>query len=178
MKSPDDDDNRHFNEAIEHIQLTASQLTLEAMENHYYQLALTLQTKFGETSKTLSHCMQHLKKLVTEEDWVEKQQADEEFRDSPTNKQDKFFDKLTNKLVNKLEKLQNSGAKSSPPRKEHIERTRNKNNKGKKPNKKHGGKKNRDHQLDVGMTGEINRGFNDKIPTNKQIGRNAYLDPL
>ena len=38
--------------------------------------------------------------------------------------------------------------------------------------------KNRDHQLEVGMTGVINRGFNDKIPTNKQVGRNAYLERL
>ena len=35
MQSPDDDDNQRFNEVIEHIQVLASQLTLEAME-HYY----------------------------------------------------------------------------------------------------------------------------------------------
>ena len=51
MKSPDDDDNRRFHEAIKHIQVIASQLTLEAMENHYYQLVLTLQTKLSKTSK-------------------------------------------------------------------------------------------------------------------------------
>ena len=73
MKSSDDGYNRRFNEAIKHIQLTASQLTLEAMENHYYQLALTLQTKLGESSEKLSHCIQQLKKLIAEEDWVEKQ---------------------------------------------------------------------------------------------------------
>ena len=47
MKSPDDDDNRHFNETIKRIQVGASQLTLEAMENYYYQLVLTLQTKLS-----------------------------------------------------------------------------------------------------------------------------------
>ena len=59
--------------------------------------------------------MQQLKKLVVEEDWVEKQRADKKFRDSLTNKQDKFSDKLANELVNKLEKLQNPGVKSNPP---------------------------------------------------------------
>ena len=37
MKTPHDDDNRCFKEAIKHIQLSASQLTLEAMENYYEQ---------------------------------------------------------------------------------------------------------------------------------------------
>ena len=68
MKSPDDDDNRRFNEVIKHIQLIASQLTLEAMENHYYQLALTLQAKLNwSDQRKLSHCMQQLKKLVAED---------------------------------------------------------------------------------------------------------------
>ena len=41
--------------------------------------------------------MQQLKKLVADEDWVDKQWADEEFRDSLANKQNKFSDKLANK---------------------------------------------------------------------------------
>ena len=72
MKSPHDDDNRRFQEAIKHIQSSVSQLTLEAMENYYEQLTLTLQTKLGHTSKKLSQCMQQLKKLVTEEEWMQK----------------------------------------------------------------------------------------------------------
>ena len=39
MKSPDDDDNRCFNEVIKHIQVLASQLTLEAMENYLLSLS-------------------------------------------------------------------------------------------------------------------------------------------
>ena len=38
MKSPHDDDNRCFRETIKHIQLSASQLTLDAMETYYEQL--------------------------------------------------------------------------------------------------------------------------------------------
>ena len=38
MQSPDDGDNQHFNEVIEQIQVLASKLTLEAIENYYYQL--------------------------------------------------------------------------------------------------------------------------------------------
>ena len=90
MKSPDNDDNRRFNEVTKHIQVLASQLTLEAMENYYFQLVLTLQTKLGETSQKLLNCRQQLKKLVTEEEWVDKQQADEEAIDSLTNKLDSF----------------------------------------------------------------------------------------
>ena len=33
MQSPDDGDNQRFNGVIEHIQVLASQLTLEATEN-------------------------------------------------------------------------------------------------------------------------------------------------
>ena len=143
MKSPDDDDDRCFNEAIKHIQVLASQLTLEAMENHYFQLVLALQTKFGETSQKLLHCRQQLNKLVAEEEWVETQRADEESIDSLTNKLDKFSDKLANRRVRKLEKLQNPGAESNPPQEKHIKRTHNGSNEGKKPNKAREGKKTR-----------------------------------
>ena len=51
MKSPDDDDdNQRFNEVSREIQMLASQLTLEAMENYYYQLVLTFQTKLSKTT--------------------------------------------------------------------------------------------------------------------------------
>ena len=73
MKSPDDGDNRRFNEVIKQIQMLASQLTLEAMENHYYQLVLTLQTKLSKTNQKLVHCRQQRKKLVEKHEWVEKQ---------------------------------------------------------------------------------------------------------
>ena len=87
--------------------------------------------------------MQQFKKLVKEEEWVEKQQTQAEFEDSLTctNKQDKFSDKLTNKRAKKLEKLENPGAKPRPPRNTRNKRTRNDNNKGKKKPKKHGGRK-------------------------------------
>ena len=78
--------------------------------------------------------MKVLKTLVTEEEWVERQRADEESIDSPTNKLDKFSDKLANRQARKQEKLQNPGAESNPPCDKHIKRTHNESNKGKKPN--------------------------------------------
>ena len=74
MQSPDDDDNQRFNEAIEHIQVLASQLTLEAMENYYDQLVLKLQIKLGTTTQKLSYYRQKIKKLVAKEEWEAKQQ--------------------------------------------------------------------------------------------------------
>ena len=99
MKSPRNDDNRRFRETIKLIQLSPSQLTLDALENYDKQLTLTLQTKLGQTSDKLSQSMQQLKNLVTEEEWEEKQQTHTEFKDSLTKKQDKFSDKLMNKRV-------------------------------------------------------------------------------
>ena len=143
MQSPDDDDNQRFNEVIEHIQVLASQLTLEAMENYYYQLVLKLQTKLGTTTQKWSYYRQKLKKLVAKEEWVEKQRAHEELLDSLANKLDKFSDKLATRRAKKLEKLQHPGAKSNLPRKDHIERTHKLTNKDKLPNKKREGKKKR-----------------------------------
>ena len=116
MQSPDDDHNQHFKEVIEQIQVLASQLTLEAMENYYYQLVLKLQTKVSTTTQKLSY-RQKLKKLVAKEDWIEKQRAHEELLDSLTNKLDKFSEKLDIRRAKKLEKLQYQGAKSNLPRK-------------------------------------------------------------
>ena len=93
MKSPDDDDNQRFNEMIKHIQVLASQLTLEAREHYYYQLVLTLQGKLGTTTLKLSYYRQQPKKLVAKEEWVVKERAHEELLDSLTNKM-KFSDKL------------------------------------------------------------------------------------
>ena len=113
------------------------------MKNYYFQLVLTLQTKLGETSQKLLHCRQQLKKLVTEEEWVERQRADEELIDSLTHKLDKFFDKLAKRRARKLEKLQNPGAESNPSQEKRIKRTHNESNKGKKPNKAREGIKQR-----------------------------------
>ena len=166
MKSARDDDNRRFQEAIKHIQSSASQLTLEAMENYYEQLTLTHETKLGQTSDKLSQCMQQLKKLVTEEEWMQKQQTHEEFKHSLTNKQDKFPDKLTNKRANKSEKLQNPGAKPHPPRKTHNERTCNEKKQGHKSTK-NTREENRNHQLEVRIIGKVNKRLNDKTPTKR-----------
>ena len=94
MQSPDEDDNQGFNEVIEQIQVLASKLTLEAMENYYYQLVLKLQTKLGTTTQKLSYHRQKLKQLVEQEEWIQKQRAHEELIDSLTNKLDIFSDKL------------------------------------------------------------------------------------
>ena len=114
----------HANEAIEHIQMVASKLTL-----------LKLQTKLSQTTQKLQNCRQQLKKLVTDEEWTDKQRADEEVIDSLTNKLDKFSDKLDNRRVRKLEKLQNPAADPNPPREKRTKRTHNDSNKGNKPNK-------------------------------------------
>ena len=115
MQSPDDDDNQHFNEVIEHIQVLASQLTLEAMEHYYDQLVLKVQVKLGTTTQKLSYYRQKLKNLVTKEEWVIKQQAHEGLLNSLTNKLDKFSDRLEIRRAKKLEKLQNPGAKPKLP---------------------------------------------------------------
>ena len=123
--------------------MLASKLTLEAMENYYYQLVLKLQTKLGTTTQKLSHYRQKLKPLVEKEEWVQKQRAHEELIDSLTNKLDKFSDKLDTRRAKKLEKLQHPGAKFNLPRKDHIEKTYNRTNKGKLPNQKGEGEKQR-----------------------------------
>ena len=143
MQSPDDDDNQHFHEVIKQIQVLASQITLEAMENYYYQLVTKLQTKLGMTTQKLSYYRQKLKQLVEQEEWVQKQRAHEELIDSLTNKLDKFSDKLDTRRAKKLEKLQHPGAKFNLPRKDHIEKTYNRTNKGKLPKKKREGEKQR-----------------------------------
>ena len=53
---------------------------------------------------------------------------------------DKLSDKLDNRRVRKLEKLQNPAAESNPPRQKRTKRTHNNSNKGKKPNKVHEGR--------------------------------------
>ena len=118
MKSPHDDDNRRLRETIKDIQFSASRLTLEAMETYYEQLTLTLQTKLSHTSNKLSQTMQQFNKLVTEEEWVEKQQTHAEFEDSLANKQDKFSDKLMNKRA-KTREIAKSWSQT-PPTSEHT----------------------------------------------------------
>ena len=115
------------------------------MENYYFQLVLQLQTKLSQTTQKLHNCRQQLKKLVSDEEWTDKQRADEEVIDSLTNKLDKFSDKLDNRRVRKLEKLQNPAADPNPPREKGTKRTHNDSNKGKKPNKVREGRVHIDH---------------------------------
>ena len=177
MKSPHDKDNRRFREAINEIQESASKMTLDAMQNYYRQLTLTLQPKLGQTSDKLSQAMQQLQNLITEEEWVEKQQTHTEFEYSLTNKQDKFSDKLTNKSAKRLEKLQNPGANPPPSRNLRNGRTRNTNNKGNKSHKKKLRDESRKHQLERRTVGKVNKWLSKKITTNK-VGRNTHLEPV
>ena len=146
---------------------------MEAMENYYYQLVLTLHSKLGTTTQKLSHCKQQLKKLVAKEEWVKKQQAHEELLDSLTNKLDKFSNKLATRRAKKSRNYNIQELNLT-----YLEKITSKGPITKSAGANSPIKIEREYHLDIGTIEQTNKGLNDIIRNKLKIGRNAYLEPL